>query len=76
MEPGGLWDAGKLHVVARVLRDGKVEQEIPMTYAGTQNTFHGDLPVQSAGAVELQVLAMDPGNANFGMTRQAVTFVQ
>jgi hypothetical protein len=74
-EPGGLWDADKIHVVARMLRDGKVEQEIPMTYAGVQNTFHGDVPVTSAGAVELQVLAMDPANANFGMTREAVSVV-
>ncbi len=74
-EPGGLWDADKIHVVARVLREGKIEQEILMTYAGVQNTFHGDVTVASAGAVELQVLAMDPPNANFGMTREAVTFV-
>jgi hypothetical protein len=74
-EPGGLWDADKIHVVARVLRDGKIEQEIPLTYAGVQNTFHGDVPVATAGPVELQVLAMDPPNANFGMTREAVTFV-
>lgn len=74
-EPGGLWDADKIHVIARMLRDGKVEQEIPMTYAGVQNTFHGDVPITSPGAVELQVLAMDPGNANFGMTREAVSLV-
>jgi hypothetical protein len=74
-EPGGLWDADKIHVVARMLRDGKVEQEIPMTYAGVQNTFHGNVPLTSPGAVELQVLAMDPGNANFGMMREAVSIV-
>lgn len=74
-EPGGLWDADKIHVVARMLRDGKVEQEIPMTYAGVQNTFHGDVPLTSVGAVELQVLAMDPANANFGMTREAVSII-
>ena len=74
-EPGGLWDADKIHVVARMLRDGKVEREIPMTYAGLQNTFHGDIPVTSAGAMELQVLAMDPANANFGMAREAVSIV-
>ena len=74
-EPGGLWDADKIRVVARVLRGGKMEQEIPMTYAGVQNTFHGDVVVQSAGAVELQVLAMDPPSGNFGITRQALSFV-
>ena len=74
-EPDGLWDANKIRVVARLLRDGKVESEIPMTYAGVQNTFHADVPVPAPGPLELQVLAMDPGSANFGMTRQAVAIV-
>jgi hypothetical protein len=74
-EPDGLWDANKIRVVARLLRDGKVESEIPMTYAGVQNTFHVDVPVTSAGPLELQVLAMDPGSANFGMTREAIAIV-
>lgn len=70
-EPGGLWDANKFRVVARLLRDGKVESETPMTYAGVQNTFHADVaPV--AGATELQVLALDPTGGNFGMMREAV----
>jgi hypothetical protein len=74
-EPDGLWDANKIHVVARLLRDGKVESEIPMSYAGVQNTFHTDVPVTAAGPLELQVLAMDPGSANFGMTREAIAIV-
>jgi hypothetical protein len=74
-EPDGLWDANKIHVVARLLRDGKVESEIPMTYAGVQNTFHADVPVTAAGPLELQVLAMDPASANFGMNREAIAVV-
>src|SRR5580692_5619987 len=74
-EPDGLWDANKIHVIARLLRDGKVESEIPMSYAGVQNTFHTDVPVTAAGPLELQVLAMDPGSANFGMTREAIAIV-
>jgi hypothetical protein len=74
-EPDGLWDANKIHVVARLLRDGKVESEIPMTYAGVQNTFHTDVPVTAAGPLELQVLALDPGSANFGMTKEAIAIV-
>jgi hypothetical protein len=72
-EPGGLWDANKIRVVARVLRQGKVETEVPMSYAGVQNTFHGDVPVAEPGSVELQVIAMDPESANFGMNRQALS---
>jgi hypothetical protein len=74
-EPDGLWDANKIRVVARFLRDGKVESEIPMTYAGVQNTFHVDAPVSAVGPLELQVLALDPASANFGMTREAIAIV-
>ncbi len=74
-DPDGLWDANKIHVVARLLRDGKVQSEIPMTYAGVQNTFHADVPASAAGPMELQVLSMDAGSANFGMMKEAVTFV-
>jgi hypothetical protein len=74
-EPDGLWDANKIRVVARLLRDGKVESEIPMQYAGVQNTFHVDVPVTAPGPMELQVLALDPGSANFGMTREAIAII-
>jgi hypothetical protein len=74
-EPDGLWDANKIRVVARLLRNGKVESEIPMTYAGVQNTFHVDVPNAAPGPMELQVLAMDPGSANFGMNREAIAIV-
>jgi len=40
-----------------------------------QNTFHADVSPTAPGATELQVLALDPGSANFGMTRQAVAIV-
>src|SRR6202041_4015628 len=66
-EPDGLWDANKIRVVARLLRDGKVQSEIPMTYAGVQNTFHADVPAGTTGPMELQVLSMDSNSANFGI---------
>jgi hypothetical protein len=74
-EPDGLWDANKIRVVARLLKDGKVESETAMTYAGVQNTFHTDVPITATGPLELQVLAMDPASANFGMTREAIAIV-
>lgn len=75
IEAGGIWDANKIHVVARLVSEGKVETEIPMEYAGVQNTFKGDLPVTTPGQVELQVLAMDPENSNFGLMKQNLTIV-
>ena len=74
-EPDGLWDANKIRVVARLVRDGKVQSEIPMTYAGVQNTFHADVSPTFSGPVELQVLALDPASANFGMMKEAVALV-
>ena len=74
-EPGGHWDSNKFRVVARLVREGNVEAEVPMQYAGVQNTYSGNVPVTAAGQVELQVLAMDPVNANFGLTREDLTIV-
>jgi len=74
-EPGGHWDSNKFRVVARLIREGNVETEVPMQYAGVQNTYSGNVPVTAAGQVELQVLAMDPVNANFGITRENLTII-
>src|SRR5712692_5811090 len=35
----------------------------------------GNVPVTMSGQVELQVLAMDPVNANFGLTREDLTII-
>jgi hypothetical protein len=62
-------------VVARLIREGNVETEVPMKYAGVLNTYSGSVPVTAAGQVELQILAMDPVNANFGLTHEDLTIV-
>jgi hypothetical protein len=72
-EPGGLWDSNKIRVVARLVRDGSVEMEVPMHYAGEQNTYTGTVSAAEPGRLELQVLAMDPADANFGIYRQDLT---
>jgi hypothetical protein len=46
-----------------------------MKYAGVQNTYSGSVPAATVGQVELQVLAMDPVNANFGLTREELTII-
>jgi hypothetical protein len=33
------------------------------------------VPVTASGPLELQVLALDPGSANFGMTKEAIAVV-
>ena len=74
-EPGGHWDSNKYKIVARLLREGNIESEVPLAYAGVQNTYAGTISLPTPGQVELQVLAMDPINANFGLTRQDLTII-
>jgi len=74
-EPGGHWDSNKFRVVARLMREGTMEAEIPMHYAGVQNTYTGSIPSAAPGQIELQVLALDPANANFGLTREDLTIL-
>jgi hypothetical protein len=75
IEAGGMWDANKIHVVARLVSEGKIETEVPMEYAGVVNTFKGAVPVSNPGQIELQVLAMDADNSNFGLAKQNLTIV-
>lgn len=71
-EPGGLWDADRIEVVARLLRDGAVVASTPLAYAGEQSTYHGTLTPPVPGAYTVDVIASDPTRANFGHTRQTV----
>jgi len=71
-EPGGMWDADNIEVVARVLRDGEVIAEQPVPFAGTRSTYSTSLTVAQPGSVELQVLAMDRERGNFGMAARSL----
>lgn len=70
IEPGGLWDADRLDVTARLVRDGRVVREAEMAYAGETNIFEGSVTPPSAGSYELVVLATDAERANFGQVRR------
>lgn len=59
--------------MARLLRGGQVVAEAPLTYAGKQSTYAGQLSLRAAGPLELEVLAMDASTANFGLARHKVT---
>ncbi len=56
--------------MARLLHDGDVIAETTLAFAGERSTYAGELPLPTAGPVELMILAMDPANANFGWARQ------
>jgi hypothetical protein len=44
--------------------------EVPLQYAGETSTFAGKIQLTTAGTFEVEVLAMDPANANFGLDRR------
>ena len=70
-EPGGLWDADRYTITARLVRDGEVLGEAPLSFSGEQSIYEGELPVpEGGGPYELQVLAADAERVNFGMDEQ------
>ncbi|RMG44161.1 MAG: hypothetical protein D6723_19675 [Acidobacteria bacterium] len=56
-----------------MVRDGKVVKEVPLRYAGRMSTYEGRLTPTQAGTFDLEVLAMDPSRANFGMATRPLT---
>ena len=69
-EPGGTWDSDDYDIVVRVLRDGEVEQEVPMRFAGETSMYAGTLAPIPSGWIEIEVLAMDAAKGNFGLARK------
>jgi hypothetical protein len=72
LEPAGHWDADRVRIVARLIRDGRGIAETPLRYAGETSTFEGRLVAPEAGPTELVVLALDPERANFGQVKQSL----
>lgn len=68
--PGGLWDADEITVTARLVREGEVIEEELLRYAGEASIFEGMLERPGTGPFELQVLATDAEEANFGVDQQ------
>ena len=71
-EPGGLWDADEMTVVARLLRDGIQLAEIPLDFTGTTSVYGARTRIDQSGALEIRVIAMNPSKGNFGMVTQTV----
>lgn len=69
IEPGGLWDADRIDVTARLVQDGRVVRETEMSFAGETSVFEGTITPPEAGSYELVVLASDADRANFGRVR-------
>jgi len=71
-EPGGLWDADRIRVLARLVRGDSVVAESELTFAGETSEYAGSVAAPEPGSYELQVLALDPARANTGMVRDEV----
>jgi hypothetical protein len=73
IEPAGMWDANGITITARLRRDGKMIAESPMKFAGETSLFDAAFPDLAPGTYELQVVASDAANANFGMATSTLT---
>jgi hypothetical protein len=71
--PGGIWDSDGYEIVARVLRDGVLESETRLGYAGETSMHSGTVPAMGAGEVTIEVLSMDDARGNFGVVRETFT---
>ncbi len=74
--PGGLWNADQIEIVARVLQGSKLLAEVPLAFTGAESTYGALVTVHKPGQVTLQVLAMDPAMANFGMVERTVRVLE
>lgn len=72
-EPNGIWDSNKIKVLARLIKNGKTVQEVPLEYAGQSSTFAGKIMPVVSGNYEIEILAIDAANANFGIIKQQLT---
>jgi hypothetical protein len=55
-----------------VKREGKISESIPLSYAGSPNTFYGKLHIQRDGIYEIIVYAYDPLTGNTGVDKLKV----
>lgn len=72
-EPGGMWDASTYTITAQLLRDGEVVATSPMQFTGSTSEYEATVPVPSAGATAVRVLAMDADRVNFGVATHPIT---
>jgi hypothetical protein len=67
LTPGGLWNADRVAVSARVIVGGRLLRQVPMVYAGSPNTFTVDLDLSDVPSGSMiHVVASDPTRQNAG----------
>lgn len=73
LTPGGMWDANRVDVRVRLVRDGEVVAERPLRYAGLPSTFSGRIESPGPGSFDLVVLAAHAERGNFGLARRSIS---
>ncbi|HEB51251.1 MAG TPA: hypothetical protein ENI89_11655 [Desulfobulbus sp.] len=71
---GGVWDADRYQVAARIIKNGKQLAEIPLNYLKKASQFGADYTVNAGpGVYKAVVYAYDPSNGNTGV--DVTTFI-
>ena len=76
IEPGGLWDANALEVVALIRQRDRRVAEIAFSYAGEIGQFAATFPIPGPGPYEITVYAFDPRNGNTGVDRATIVVAE
>lgn len=67
-EPGGMWDSSAYQIEARIVGpEGKVLEKKALAFSGETSIYEGKILVPEGDGLTVQVLAMDPERANFGL---------
>jgi hypothetical protein len=72
IEPDGLWDPADFEIQAVIRHEGKVYQNVEMSYAGRTSKFEADTALEQAGLYEISMYAFDPANGNAGLDHATV----
>ena len=73
IEPGGIWDAARFDVTARIMRDGGDAMTQPLAYAGKTGQFAANVTAAKPGTYSVIVTALDRATDAVGIDR--TTFI-
>lgn len=69
IEPGGLWDADRFKVTARIAHDGGEVTTVPLRYAGKTGLFAASIAAAKPGTHDVTVTAIDRATDAVGVDR-------
>lgn len=66
---GGMWNADEYEVMAMIMQNGELVEEVPMTITGKANTFEAKWAPGNGGSYEIVVYAYDSQTGNTGVDK-------